>query len=479
MRSWSARRWAALAAVVLGAGLIAIIVATTPWQTLPPVPGGSAAVDAGRDFSAAEIARQDAYHAAIGPPAYASLAVTFGLVLLLGVTPLGAGLIARVGDPTGQGIEEPDRRVRVSRPLRFIRWARPIVLGGFVLALLGRLVALPFDIRAEVVMRRYDLSTQDWASWTSDQLKSFGIGAALTALVLLALLALVRRSAHWWWVPGSALAALLVAVGSFVYPVVIEPVFNKFTPMEPGPLKSSLLALAKEDGLPVKDVLVADASRRTNKLNAYVSGYGSTRRIVVYDTTLREMTPEEIRLITAHELGHVKNNDVLHGTLIGGLAIAFGVCVLYLAVTMPWLQRRAGIARSAGEPSGPGPPPAEPVTAGRRPAARPTAAATARALADPRSIAVILAVLAVLTQVSNPVQLLISRRIEARADVHALNLVRDPAGQIAMQHRLAVANLSNLDPNQIVYGLFASHPTPPERTALARDWAKINHEPVP
>jgi Zn-dependent protease with chaperone function len=424
VRHWSARRWALIVAVILGVSLVAVIVATTPWRTLGPVPGGPVAVDPARDFTAAEIAREDAYHSAVRPPAYAALAVSFALALLLGLTPLGARIVGAVG---GRGSRAFGR-------------LRLIVLGALVLAALGRLVTLPFDARAESVMRDYNLSTQTWGGWAIDQLKAFGISAGVIIFVLLILLALVRRSPRWWWIPASALAALMVVVASFAYPVLVEPVFNNFKPMEPGPLKSSLIALADKDGLPVKDVLVADASRRTNRLNAYVSGFGSTRRIVVYDTTLRDMSPEEIRLITAHELGHVKNHDVLRGTLIGALGIAFGVCLLYLVLELPWLQHRAGVS----------------------------------ALADPRSIALILAMVAVFTQLATPVELLVSRRIEARADVHALDLVRDPTGQIAMQHRLAVANLADLDPDPIVYGLFASHPTPPERIAIARDWAKIH-----
>jgi Zn-dependent protease with chaperone function len=424
VRHWSARRWALIVAVILGVSLVAVIVATTPWRTLGPVPGGPVAVDPARDFTAAEIAREDAYHSAVRPPAYAALAVSFALALLLGLTPLGARIVGAVG---GRGSRAFGR-------------LRLIVLGALVLAALGRLVTLPFDARAESVMRDYNLSTQTRGGWAIDQLKAFGISAGVIIFVLLILLALVRRSPRWWWIPASALAALMVVVASFAYPVLVEPVFNNFKPMEPGPLKSSLIALADKDGLPVKDVLVADASRRTNRLNAYVSGFGSTRRIVVYDTTLRDMSPEEIRLITAHELGHVKNHDVLRGTLIGALGIAFGVCLLYLVLERPWLQHRAGVS----------------------------------ALADPRSIALILAMVAVFTQLATPVELLVSRRIEARADVHALDLVRDPTGQIAMQHRLAVANLADLDPDPIVYGLFASHPTPPERIAIARDWAKIH-----
>ena len=90
----------------------------------------------------------------------------------------------------------------------------------------------------------------------------------------------------WAWA-AMATAGLVVA-GSFAYPVVIEPVFNSFTSLQQGQLREDLLALAERDGVPVKDVLVADASRRTTALNAYVSGFGGSRRIVVYDTLVRQ-----------------------------------------------------------------------------------------------------------------------------------------------------------------------------------------------
>ena len=104
---------------------------------------------------------------------------------------------------------------------------------------------------------------------------------------------------------------------SFIFPVLVEPVFNRFTPMPAGDLRDSLLALAKKDGVPVRDVLVADASRRTTALNAYVSGLGPTRRIVVYDTLLNQAPPEQVRAVVAHELGHARNGDVVTGTVIG------------------------------------------------------------------------------------------------------------------------------------------------------------------
>ncbi len=136
---------------------------------------------------------------------------------------------------------------------------------------------------------------------------------------------------------------MLVAAASFGYPVLVEPLFNSFHPMAAGPLRTDLLAMARRDGVPVDDVLVADASKRTTELNAYVSGFGSTRRIVVYDTLLSSEPRAEIELVVAHELGHAKRGDVLHGTLVGALGAAAGVCVLYLVLTSPRLLRRAGV----------------------------------------------------------------------------------------------------------------------------------------
>lgn len=418
----SPRAWAVIATVVLAVALGIVIVVTTPWQTLPqPVPGGPVVPDPARDFTPAQIAREDAYHGAIRPPSYASLAISLLLALVLGFTRLGARLVAALARPLGRG------------------WFWQVLVGATAVSLAGRLVTLPLSVRAEVVRRDYGLSTRDWGSWTVDVAKGFGVNLALVLIVLTGMFMLARRWPRWWWAPAAAGGALLVIVVSFAYPVVVEPVFNEFASMEDGPLKTSLLELAADDGVAVDDVLVADASRRTTQLNAYVSGFGSTRRIVVYDTALRELTPDELRLITAHELGHVKSNDVLHGTLVGSLGVALAACVLYLALSSPWSLRRAGV----------------------------------RSVADPRAVALVLAVVAVLTTVSEPVANLVSRRIEARADIHALDLTRDPESLIAMQKRLAITNLSDLDPNPIVYGLFRTHPSPPERIALARDWTRI------
>jgi STE24 endopeptidase len=100
-------------------------------------------------------------------------------------------------------------------------------------------------------------------------------------------------------------------------------------------------------------------------------------------------------------------------------------------------------------------------------------------VADPRSIALLLAAVTVLTQVAGPVENLISRRIEARADVHSLDLTRDPGTFVAIQRALSVRNLDDLSPNPLAYALWNTHPSGPERIAMGRDWARMRHVPVP
>jgi Zn-dependent protease with chaperone function len=419
----ASRRAAAITAVALGVLLTVVIAVTTPWR---PLPGAGDAADPRTDFTPAQIARGHAFNAALNPPVYAGLIAGLAVVLLLGLTPLGARLL---GTLTG--------------PLR--RWPLRLIGVAVILAVLTRLAGLPFAMWSETVLRRYDLSTEHWDGWFTDQLTSLGITLVVWIVVLLGLHLLIRRFPRRWWAGAAAGAFVLVALASFGYPVVVEPLFNSFPPMPAGPLRTDLLAMARADHVPVKDVLVADASKRTTTLNAYVSGFGSTRRIVVYDTLLKTEPPRQVELVVAHELGHAKRGDVLHGTLVGALGAATGVCVLFLVLTSPRLLRRAG----------------------------------ADSAADPRSAALLLAGVVVLLQVAAPVQNLVSRRIEARADVHSLDLTRDPETYVRMQRSLSASNLDELSPDALEYALWNTHPTGPERIAMGRDWARLHHVRVP
>ena len=250
---------------------------------------------------------------------------------------------------------------------------------------------------------------------------------------------MTRFAPRWWWALGAAGAAVLVVLLSFVLPVLVEPVFNRFTPMEPGPLRTELMALAERDRVPVRDVLVADASRRTRAVNAYVSGFGPTRRIVVYDTLLREATPAEVTSVVAHELGHAKDRDVLAGTLTGALGAAAAVTALYL------LGSWGGLLRAAGVDS----------------------------IAQPRAFALLLAVVAVAGLVEHAGAGAGCPGRWRRGPTRTRSaLTGDPATFEAMQRRLATVNLADPDPPRWEYLYSASHPSTVERMAAARAYAR-------
>jgi STE24 endopeptidase len=415
----SARRAALVVAVVLGAAFVLVVVLRTPWSLLPDVPGGPTAPDPGAGLPSAVVERAEAFASALRPASLASLVLGLVVSAVLGLTPLGARLVHAVARPLGGG------------------WVWQVLLGTPALMVVGRLVTLPIGAYGEVVRHRYDLSTRSWPLWLRDVGVSLAIDAGLTAVVLLVLVWLIRRAPRTWWAWAAGAAAALVVVGSFLYPVLIEPAFNSFEPLPAGQLRTDLLRLAEENGTPVEDVLVSDASRRTTSLNAYVSGFGSTRRIVLYDTLL-DLPDDEIESVVGHELGHVSADDVLTGTVMGAVGAAAAVASLGWLLTWTPLLRRAGV-------ESPG---------------------------DPRVVPLVLLLVSLGTLVSTPVQNLVSRQVEARADLHALDLTRDPEAFIQMQQRLAATNLSDPDPPAAWHWFFGSHPTSAQRVAFAQDWVR-------
>jgi STE24 endopeptidase len=407
------------ATVLLTAALATMVVVLTPWD---PLPGAQISAPPTHDyFSAAQIGRSEAFFDDIKWPSWIGLALHLAVAVTVGFTRVGRRLVMVI-------------RSRVPRWWLQIPVATAAVLG------IGRIISLPTAIWGEQVSRDYGLSTQDWGSWTSDMAKSTLISFVLLSLVLLALIGLARRFTRTWFVPASLGAAVLVLALSFAYPIVVEPVFNNFEPLSDGPLRSRILELAEQSDVQVSDVLVADASRRTSALNAYVSGFGSTKRIVIYDNLLDTASDREVELIVAHELGHASNDDVLVGTFEGALGAALAVVLLFLVLRPERLRRPVG-AGSVG---------------------------------DPAVVPLLLGLVVIVTFFASPVQNMVSRQIEARADAHSLDLTEDPDGFIRMQERLAVTNISHLDPNPVLGFWFASHPSTMDRIAMAVAWERLH-----
>jgi STE24 endopeptidase len=319
-------------------------------------------------------------------------------------------------------------------------WGEALAFAGLV-ALVGSLVATPLAYwRGYLHERRWGFSTQTLGGWASDRAKGLAIGIVLTALPMLGLIATARVFPSWWPLVAAAGAALLVFVLTFLAPVVLEPVFNRFSPLLDEELARELRELAERAGVPVRDVLVADASRRTRKHNAYVSGLGKTRRVVLWDTLLDRGEPGEMRLVVAHELGHRRYRHVALWTVITMVGTAAFVVGLW------GLLQWDGLLAAIGA-DGPG---------------------------DPRVIPFVLLVGALAELVVQPFALALSRRWERDADRFSLDLTQDADAYEQTHRNLALSNLGDLAPPKAAYLFFFSHPTTPERLAAGREWVRLN-----
>lgn len=405
-------RTVALGLLVVGGlafGLLAAFL--VPWQ---PVPGGAPDPVAARSvFTQAEINRAEDYADTVRLLSWSALAVSLLVACVLGFTARGAHLLGR----------------------RRLPWALTVVgLAAAVLAI-GRVATLPFALFIRHQQLEHGITNQTLGPWAVDQLKSLGVGVVVTSLALLVLVGCARRWQTWWPMIAAGLSAALVVVGSFLYPLLIEPIFNNFEPMPDGSLRDQIFTLADTEGVRIDDVLIADASRRTTTLNAYVSGFGDTRRVVVYDNLVETLPEDQALSVVAHELAHARHDDVITGTGLGAAGAVFGVGLAALIVGSRGVRRRAGVA----------------------------------GMADPRVVAVVLALTALGSLAAAPVENGISRRVETRADVDALRATDDPQAFSDMQKRLALRSLADPTPPPFAHFWFGSHPTVLERVALAKN----------
>jgi STE24 endopeptidase len=309
-------------------------------------------------------------------------------------------------------------------------WTRTLELAALVLGL-STLVRLPLSAwRGWVRERRWGFSTQSLGAWLADLAKGLSLGAVLSGLGLAGLVWSARVWPSWWPAVAAPAAAALTLVLSLLAPLLFERLFNRFEPLPDEELARDLRDLSERAGVPVRTMLVSDASRRTTKHNAYVSGLGPTRRLVLFDTLLRDAPRAELRGVVAHELAHRRFRHVALGTLLAMVGAVAAVLVLWGV-----LRWSPGLAAGAG---------------------------------DPRSVPLVLLVLWLLELGALPFQTWLSRRWERVADRFALELTGDLEALERMHRRLALANLADLDPPRALYVLLFSHPTPPERIAAAR-----------
>ncbi len=372
------------------------------------------------------MARARRYHRPLYAAAVGGLALDLALLAVIAFGPPGAWL---------------------SELLEGLPWWGQVVGLTALIAVLTTAVHLPISFWAGFVReRRWGFSTQDLRGFAADRAKALLVGVVLSSAALVGLIGSARLLPRAW-PPVAILAgsAVVLALG-LLAPLVIEPLFNRFGPLADAELAAELRALAAGAGLPIEEVLVADASRRTRKANAYVSGLGPTRRLVLYDTLLARADRPELGLVLAHELGHRRAHHLIKGALLGIAGLALFVAVLCAALRLP------GLRAAIGAPGGAG---------------------------DPRVVPFVLFLAAVLQLPAAPLGSALSRRWERVADRFSLELTGDLAAFEAAHRLLATANLADLDPPAPVYLAFFSHPTPVERIQAARSLAAQRSLPAP
>ncbi len=314
-----------------------------------------------------------------------------------------------------------------SRALRRVPRAGTVL--GSTIALVLCLIALdivniPFGLASLANRKAFGLSTQSLGLWAADYGKGLGISIATTAIVGAALFALVRRFPRGWPLPATAAAGVGGAAYAWLLPIVIAPLFNTFTPLADEALRARFLDLARRGGAEVKEVLVTDASRRTTSLNAYFSGFGPSRQIVVYDTLVETLTPAQAGLVVAHEVGHWRRAHIAKGLALGTIGIGLALLIAQLV-----------LARDRWS--------------------------------DPAIVPRLLLVYWALTFVSLPIENAISRRFEREADEFAIALSGDPATHIEVEETMARKNLADVVPPPFIEMLLFSHPATLDRIALA------------
>lgn len=314
--------------------------------------------------------------------------------------------------------------------------ARPVLGGAAAAAGLSvavGVVTVPFGIWAHERSVDVGLSTQSLAGYLSDWAKATAIGAVLAAGIGTLALALIRRFGRRWWIPGSVAVVIGAAVITWLAPVVIAPLFNKFKELPPGQARTDVLDLARKAGVDVGHVYEVDASRRTTAINAYVNGIGSSKRVVLYDTLLKDLDRGERNAVIAHELGHVHGNDIRRGLIF--VAVVTPLSLILISVMAGAIARRRGI-----EPG--------------QPAYLPAFALAIAVTSFGIGIA------------GNQ----LSRAVEARADTFSLQLTNDPRGMIGLQQQLADRNLADPDPPGVYTFLFGTHPPTIDRIGAALAW---------
>jgi len=309
-----------------------------------------------------------------------------------------------------------------------IIWQALIFFG--LLALIGGIVGLPFELYDTFVLeKKYGFSTITWHLWITDLIKSLILSAIIMTIMISSFMAFIYYLPASWWFWAWVFFTLFEIILLWLYPVLIAPLFNKFEPIKDEALREKINALMDKAGLKTKGIYQVDEGKRSKHTNAYFTGIGKTKRIVLYDTLLSSHTPDEIIAVLAHEIGHWKKKHILKQLsfmIITSLVLLY---FIYLIVNWSFLYSAFGLKVT-------------PVYAG---------------------LFLVSLYLSSAGYFLSPLGAAVMRRYEREADKTAWELTGTSEPMISALKRLAKDNLTNLHPHPLYVWFYYSHPPLIER----------------
>ncbi len=329
---------------------------------------------------------------------------------------------------------------------RFLGWTRgwrvPAALGlGSLFWLLHQFLYLPIGVASFYHRLSWDSSNQTLSAWLYDYSLAQAINGIGEAIALVGFYTLLIWFPRTWWIVAPFGGSGLAIGYALLAPILINPLFNTFTPLADTEWRDQeprVQALIQKAKVPVQEILVMNASRQSNHTNAYFTGFGPTRRIVLYDTLLKKHTPDEIESVLGHEIGHWQHDHIVQGILLGALALLAGCCVLHRCLCFAIGREPWHLA----------------------------------SIADPAGLPLVLLLVWLGQWIALPVGNLVSRHFERQADQASLELADVPKAFIDAEVKMARDNKSNVAPTPWNVWLFASHPSTVERIQMAKDWER-------
>ncbi len=320
------------------------------------------------------------------------------------------------------------------KPLQVAFYALPYLLLVYVLS-------FPLNLYENFYREhQYGFATQSFLPWFGEQLIGLGLTLVGGTIALIVLYAVFRRAPRRWWLWGTVAMVIFLAGLVLIAPVYIEPLFNTYKPITNPQIRDPILAMARANEIPVKQVFEVDASRQTTRVSANVSGFLSTTRIALNDNLLKQCSLPEIRAVMAHELGHYVLNHGAKLITYFGIFILIGFAVariLFEAAVRHW-SNKWGV----------------------------------RTIADPAGVPLLALIFSILFFVATPFINTVTRITEREADAFGINTAREPDGMAKVTLKLGVYR--KLDPSPLEEFIFFDHPSGRARIRMAMDWKAAN-----